>query len=120
MRIKNINGLSATDLRQRVSDGGRFVYFTYTLSLIVVTFRDVSGVYLVRSDENTISKSLWFTVISLLFGWWGIPSGPKYTVEALRSNWKGGKDVTDEVMGVVEGYLLFKDESEEENIKFLK
>jgi hypothetical protein len=120
MRIKNINGLSATDLHLRVSEGGRFVYFAYTLSLIVITFRDVSGVYLVRSDENTISKSLLFTVISLLFGWWGIPWGPKFTKEALRCNWKGGKDVTDEVMGVVDGYLLFKDETEEENIQFLK
>ena len=44
MKIKNIDGLSATELQQQVKDGGGFVYFAYTLSLVVVTSRDVSGV----------------------------------------------------------------------------
>lgn len=111
MKIKNIKGLTAAELRQVVNRGGRFVYFSYTLSLIVVTFRDVSGVYLVQANENTFKKGILFTIVSLLFGWWAIPWGPRYTLQALRSNWKGGKDVTDEVMGVVEGYLLFEEDS---------
>ena len=60
MNIKNIDGLSATDLQQQVKEGGRFVYFAYTLSLIVVTFRDVSGVYLIRSGESTVKKGFLF------------------------------------------------------------
>jgi hypothetical protein len=113
MKIKNIKGLTASELQQQVSEGGRFVYFSYTLSLIVVTFRDVSGVYFVRQNENTLRKKILFSTISLLFGWWGIPWGPRYTWQAVRSNWRGGKDVTDEVMGVVEGYLLFKVDNDE-------
>lgn len=109
MKIKNIDGLSATDLQQQVKEGGRFVYFVYTLSLIVVTFRDVSGVYLIRSGVNAIKISFLFTTVSFLFGWWGIPWGPKYTFGAIRINLKGGKDVTDEVMDVISGYLLFKE-----------
>lgn len=116
MKIKNINGLSASDLQQQVSDGGRFVYFAYTISLIIVTFRDVSGVYLIRSGENTAGKSFLFTVVSFLLGWWGIPWGPKYTIGAIRTNWKGGKDVTDEVMDVIAGYLLFKEVSAEKEL----
>lgn len=111
MKIKNINGLTAAELRQQVVCGGRFVYFSYTLSLIVVTFRDVSGVYLVKANEKTFKKGIRFSIVSFLFGWWAIPWGPRYTWQALRSNWKGGKDVTDEVMGVVEGYLLFEEDS---------
>ena len=109
MKIKNTNGLSPGDLLQLVSKGARFVHFSYTLSLIVYTFRDVSGVYLVRADEKVLSKSMRFNLISLLFGWWGIPWGPRYTWQALRSNLRGGKDVTDEITGVLEGYLLFNE-----------
>jgi hypothetical protein len=113
MKIKNIDGLTASDLQQQVSDGGRFVYFAYTISLIIVTFRDTSGVYLIRSDENSVGKSFLFTIVSFLIGWWGIPWGPKYTMQAIRTNLKGGKDVTDEVMDVINGYLLFEETNKE-------
>lgn len=113
MKIKNIDGLTASDLQQQVSDGGRFVYFAYTISLIIVTFRDTSGVYLIRSGENRAGKSFLFTIVSFLIGWWGIPWGPKYTMQAIRTNLKGGKDVTDEVMDVINGYLLFEETNKE-------
>ncbi len=116
MRIKNVDGLSAAELQQQVSEGGRFVYFAYTISIIFVTFRDVSGVYLIRPGENTKGKSILYTIVSFLLGWWGIPWGPKYTVGALRTNFKGGKDVTDEVMDVIAGYLLFKEVSVEKEL----
>lgn len=116
MKIKNIEGLTATDLQQLVSDGGRFVYFAYTVSLVIVTFRDTSGVYLIRSGENTAAKSFLFTIVSFLIGWWGVPWGPKYTMQAIRTNMKGGKDVTDEVMDVINGYLLFEETNKEKII----
>ena len=113
MKIKNIDGLTASDLQQQVSEGGRFVYFAYTISLIIVTFRDTSGVYLIRSGENSAGKSFLFTIVSFFIGWWGIPGGPKYTLQAIRTNMKGGKDVTDEVMDVINGYLLFEETNKE-------
>jgi len=109
MKIKNIDGLSAAELQKAVEDGGRFVYFACTVSLLIITLRDTSGVYLIRSGENSFRKSFLFTIISLVTGWWGIPFGPRYTLQALRTNYRGGKDVTDEVMSVVEGYLLFEE-----------
>lgn len=116
MKIKNIAGLTATDLQQQVSEGGRFVYFAYTVSLLIVTFKDTSGVYLIRSGENTAGKSYLFTIITFLTGWWGFPWGPKYSMQAIRTNLKGGKDVTDEVMDVVNGYLLFEETNKEKII----
>ncbi|MGZ8550767.1 MAG: hypothetical protein ACXWV2_08900 [Chitinophagaceae bacterium] len=116
MKIKNIEGLTATDLQQQVNDGGRFVYFAYTVSLVIVTFRDTSGVYFIRSGENTATKSFLFTIVSFLMGWWGVPWGPKYTMQAIRTNMKGGKDVTDEVMDVINGYLLFEETNKEKII----
>jgi hypothetical protein len=109
MRIKNIDGLSADDLQQAVIDGGRFIYYSFTISLIIITFKRTSGVYLIRAGENAILKGFGFTLISVFFGWWGIPLGPKYTMESIRTNLKGGNNVTDDVMATVAGYVLFEE-----------
>ena len=109
MKIKNIDGLSANDLQQEVAKGGRFVYFPYTVSLIFITFKRTSGVYLIRSDENAAMKGMPFLLISIFFGWWGIPFGPKYTFESIRHGIRGGQDVTDDVMATVAGYVMFEE-----------
>jgi hypothetical protein len=109
MKIKNIDGLSAEDLQREEESGGRFIYYAFTISLLVVTFKRTSGVYLIRKQENAVKKGLPFTIISALFGWWGIPFGPKYTLQSIRTNLKGGKDVTEEVMSTVAGHLLFQE-----------
>jgi hypothetical protein len=109
MKIKNIDGLSASDLQQEADQGARFVYFQYVISIIAFTFRKTSGVYLIKKGESVSKRAMPFTIISLLFGWWGIPSGPKYTLESIQVNQKGGKDVTDEVMATVAGHLLFQE-----------
>ena len=105
MKIKNIDGLSASDTQQAVQEGGKFVYYACTISFLIITFRDTSSVYLVRPGDQVIPKLYIFTALSFLFGWWGIPWGPKYTIQALRTNLKGGKDVTREVMSVVKNRL---------------
>jgi hypothetical protein len=109
MKIRNIDGMSAEDLQREEEKGGRFIYFAYTISLIILTFKRTSGVYLVKNGESIPAKSLPFTILSALFGWWGIPFGPKYTIESIRTNLRGGKDVTDEVMATVAGHLLFQE-----------
>lgn len=109
MRIKNIEGLSAKDLQREAAMGARFVYFPYTISLLVITLKRTSGVYLLRPHEKPSRKGLRFTLISLLLGWWGIPYGPKYTLESIRTINRGGKDVTDEVMSTVAGHILFQE-----------
>lgn len=109
MKIKNINGLSAFDLQQEVKNGGRFVYYAYTVSLLIITFKRTSGVYLVKQAEKSSVKGLPFTIISFLFGWWGIPFGPKYTVESILTNMRGGKDVTEEIMATVAGFIQFEE-----------
>ncbi len=109
MRIKNIDGLSSEDILKEQERGGKFIYFPFTLSLLVFTFKKTSGVYLVRIGENVVRKGLPYTIISALFGWWGIPSGPKHTIQSIRTNLKGGKDVTEEVIATVNGHILFQE-----------
>ena len=109
MRIKNIEGLSAKDLQRRVNYGAKFIYFSYTISFLIVTFRRTSGVYLIHPGKNAMGKGVFFTLLSFVLGWWAIPFGPKYTIAAIHSNLQGGKDVTNEVMSVVAGYALYEE-----------
>lgn len=98
MKIKNIEGLSMDALNFEVKNGGRFVIFQYTVSIVIMTFKRPSDIYFLRSTESHWSKSLPYTLISLLFGWWGIPWGFIYTPMAIYTNLKGGKDVTAEII----------------------
>lgn len=109
MKIKNIEGLSAKDLQRRVDFGAKFIYFSYTISFLIVTFRRTSGVYLIHPGKNATGKGFFFSLLSFVLGWWAIPFGPKYTIAAIHSNLSGGKDVTSEVMSVVAGYALYED-----------
>jgi len=109
MKIENVEDFSAAFLQEEVEKGGRFVYFAYTISLIIFTFRRTSGVHLIRANENGANAGFVYSLITALFGWWGIPWGPKYTISALQTNLHGGKDITDEVMAVVEGYVLYEE-----------
>lgn len=109
MKIKNTGRLSPYDLQHEVNKGSRFVYFPYTLSFLFITFKRTSSVYLVRKDENTSFRRFRFTLVSFLFGWWSIPFGPKHTLKAIRTNLRGGKNVTSEVMAVINGFALFEE-----------
>jgi hypothetical protein len=109
MRIKNTGGLTVYDLQQKVNTGSRFVYYPYTLSFGFFSFRLKSAIHFVRPGESTKGRRYSFALLSFLFGWWGIPFGPKHTMKAIRTNLRGGKNVTDEVMAVMEGYTLFEE-----------
>ena len=89
---------SGSHLQMELKQGGKFVVYQYCISLLVITFRRSSNIYFIRSEENAIVKGLPFTLLTLLLGWWGIPWGPIYTVTSVWTNFKGGKDVTQEVL----------------------
>jgi hypothetical protein len=99
MKIHGIAGISADQLKFELERGGRFVIFQYAISVIVMSFRRPSDVYFIRSGEGTASKSIGFTILTLLAGWWGIPFGPIFTIQCLLTNLRGGKDVTGQILG---------------------
>jgi hypothetical protein len=98
MKIKNIEGLTAQQLQREVESGGKFVVYQYTISIVVMTFKNASDIYFVRSGEQAWVKGLPYTVLTLLMGWWGIPWGPIYSVGSLYRNLSGGHDVTQEIL----------------------
>lgn len=98
MSIKNIDGLSVSQIRELVNQGAKFVVFPYTISIIVMTFKRSSAIFFVRPGENTIKYSYPFVIINFLFGWWGLPWGPVYTLGGIYRHITGGKDLTQEVL----------------------
>lgn len=96
--IKNIEGLSVADINRELSNGGKFVIYQYCVSILVMTFKRNSSIYFVRPTEMGLKHSFGFTLVTLLFGWWGIPWGPIYSIGSLYTNLSGGKNITNEVL----------------------
>jgi hypothetical protein len=98
MQIKNIEGLSVAEIRMLVNQGGKFVFFPYTVSIGVATFKRASSIYFVRPEEKSIKYSYKHVLTNSLVGWWGIPWGPVYTINSMYHQIRGGKNITFEVM----------------------
>lgn len=96
--IDGINDLTAEELRYELQRGGRFVQFEYCVSFIVVSFKIPSCPHFIRADQKPFLVSLPYTLTTLLLGWWGIPFGPVYSVQALLTNFRGGRNITPDVM----------------------
>jgi hypothetical protein len=96
--IKNLEGLSAEEINFELSNGAKFVIYTYCISIVIMTFKRSSDIYFIKSNESSIKNGLIFTLISAVLGWWGFPWGPIYTIGAFVTNFGGGKDVTQEVL----------------------
>ena len=101
--IKNIEGLTTAEINVELSHGARFVMYQYTISVIVMTYRRSSDIYFVRAHENGVIKGLPFTIMSVVLGWWGLPWGPIHTISSLYQNLSGGKDITKDVVLLMDG-----------------
>jgi hypothetical protein len=98
MKIIGIEGMSRDEVIEEVERGGRFVLFTYTISLIFVTFRQPTPVYFIRAGRWAVGKGFGPTIMTFALGWWGIPWGPIFSIGSIARNLTGGKNVTVEVM----------------------
>lgn len=98
LKIVGIEGHSADTLRDAVDRGARFVIYSYNFSLVVMSFKRPSNIYFIRPGQSSIVRGLPFTLISLVFGWWGFPWGIIYTFRSLYQNLGGGTDVTESVL----------------------
>ena len=94
MKIAGAEGMPLDQLNFEIQRGAKLVHYMYCVSLLVITFRRNSPVYLIRAGESRVAKGLPWTLLTLLLGWWGIPWGPIYSIQSLITNFKGGKDIT--------------------------
>ncbi|AFY55574.1 hypothetical protein Riv7116_3099 [Rivularia sp. PCC 7116] len=100
-KIIGLDNLTVEEVNKELANGAKFVVFLYCFSLIVVTFKRSSSIYFIKAGEGTFKHSIKFTVMSIFLGWWGIPWGIIYTVQALVTNLQGGRDMTQQVMSAL-------------------
>lgn len=81
--------------------GARLVRFEFCLSLVFVTIRRQSPVYLTFSWQDRYLRGLGYNLIALLLGPWGIPWGLIWTARAAWMNLTGGIDETDVIMEMI-------------------
>ncbi|WP_147377103.1 hypothetical protein [Mangrovibacterium diazotrophicum] len=87
------------ELTNQVEQGARFICFQYCISILfAVTLRRYSPAILVQQDDRIDSIRRKYNLMSVFFGWWGIPWGPIYTVRSLRLNRIGGIDITEDIL----------------------
>ena len=98
MKIIGIEGMGNLELRTEIQKGGKFVMYQYVISILIMTFNRNSDIYFIKADESAVVKGLPFTLLSFFVGWWGIPWGIIYTIQALIKNLSGGQDVTAQVL----------------------
>lgn len=102
MKTKNTEGLTLFEISQLIQQGGKFVVFPYTISLLVWSVKKTSPVYFIRPGENILKHSFRYFLLNLLLGWWAFPCGPFYTIIAFYYHIIGGKDCTQIILNDLE------------------
>ncbi|MBF2004085.1 MAG: hypothetical protein IGS49_01055 [Chlorogloeopsis fritschii C42_A2020_084] len=100
-KIIGLDEMSVEEVYQELSKGAKFVVFLYCFSIVILTFKRSSSIYFIKSGEVALTKGIKYTLISLFLGWWGIPWGIIYTIQSIFVNFRGGKDVTLQVMSAL-------------------
>jgi len=112
MRIDGIDHLTAEQLEAELAAGGRFVFYEFCISFVVLSLRCPTRIYYqpppqpgrwgsVVGFAAPVLRGLPWVLVSLIFGWWGLPWGIIYTPLTMFTNLCGGQDVTDEVCDYV-------------------
>ena len=58
-----------------------------------MSFENYSKPVFIPRGKGTLGPAIPYILISLLFGWWGIPWGPIFTIKSLYTNLNGGMEV---------------------------
>jgi hypothetical protein len=73
---------------------GTYVVFPYCISIVILSFKRSSGIKFVPAGSSRLVAGLPYLLISLLFGWWGIPWGIAWTLQSILVCLGGGRDLT--------------------------
>jgi hypothetical protein len=67
--------------------------FYLVVSIVAFSFKVPSRLYIVGHDNHRLLGVI-YGLLSGIFGWWGIPWGPIWTIESLAKNFSGGQLLT--------------------------
>lgn len=101
MKIQGLGDRSVAEVQHLVGQGGKFVIYSYCISILVMTFKRGTDVFFIPPGQGRVGPGIPYVLISFFFGWWGFPFGLIYTPMAIIQNLSGGKDVTHEMMSAL-------------------
>lgn len=102
LNLRGSRPLFAEELRTQLANGARCVRFEYCFSLLFVTVRRQSEVFLTKSWQQRYLWGLRYSVLALLLGPWGVPWGLFWTLWAIWVNTTGGAECTASVLAALE------------------
>lgn len=79
--------------RRHPDDGRRLVRFPFVIGIVVGVLRRTSEPRAVHPNRR-LAAAVPFIAANLAFGWWALPRGPWFTLQALWTCLRGGEDVT--------------------------
>lgn len=84
---------ASSPLALHLASGSRFVFYQWAFSMLTTSMLQLSRTVRLTPDQSAALRSTRYSVLTLLFGWWGLP-GPLYVIAALKTNFRGGLDAT--------------------------
>jgi hypothetical protein len=107
MKHKEIIGIDQMPIEEielRIRNGARFVMYEYCISPLIVTLDYDSNIFFVEPRETTSKLGLRYILVTLFLGWFSI-LGPINTIRCLITDFRGGKDVTPQVVDWLKWYF---------------
>lgn len=90
--IENIEPIKAGTARYKekpVTRDTSIVQFQAAISVLILTVKSPSRFY-IKGHHSIFLMAITYSIVSLILGWWGIPWGPIYTLQAVFKNLTGG------------------------------
>jgi hypothetical protein len=110
-KIIGVEGKTIEEVIAMARVGGKFVIFEYCISPLIVTLDYDSNIYFIDINEDTRSLGFRYSMISLLFGWESL-FGLIHAIRCIMVNFRGGKDVTHQVIDWLTWLKKVKEEDE--------
>ena len=80
-------------------EGTRFVTLPYVVSIVIMTSqRNLGGIHEVRTGRWPVGEMVQAALVTVFFGWWGLPFGPLYSLLSCFYLCIGGRDATREIL----------------------
>lgn len=90
---KLLNGEMLVYEHSQVSLQTNLAHFEACFSIIFLTVQMQSR-FLFEEKDRRLFTGFFYTLFTFIFGWWGIPWGPIYTIKIIGSNIFGGRLMT--------------------------
>jgi hypothetical protein len=98
MELPGLEKWTPAQVESAVAAGGRLIFYEYCVSLVAITLRRASRIHVVGPSDHGFVRGLPYALLSLVFGWWGLPWGLIYTPIVIFTDLTGGCEVTAEVL----------------------